>query len=102
MQMKLFTILILQVLCMLGISFLTSYELPDLSEANWDTVLFLTPMGILKNLLDKNPVMKSFYADYAKGQGTLSFSKAIFLVFIIVFLIGIFWKIASLLPKKDH
>ena len=43
------------------------YRVPDLSRANWDTVLFLTPYGILNNYFSQN-VLWSFYGDISAGQ----------------------------------
>lgn len=91
----------IQFFCLTSIALITSYKLPDLSEANWDTVLFLTPLGIIKNFMDKSPVLRSFYFDYSKGQVSLSISKVIFLILFIAALIGIFIKLVNILREKD-
>lgn len=51
---------------------LSSYKIPDLSQANWDTVLFLTPTGILSNHFNPHKaVLKSFYSDISSGQNQI-------------------------------
>lgn len=58
----------LQLVLIGGLSLASNYPVPNFSEANWDTVLFLTPVGIAKNMNAENPVMRSFYADVSAGQ----------------------------------
>lgn len=61
-----------QLLCLAGISFVSQYKIPDLSEADWNSALFLTPVGIIRNFNDASPVMRSFYSDFSTGQVELS------------------------------
>ena len=39
---------------LLTLSHLSAYKIPDLSSANIDNVLILTPYGIIKNLISGN------------------------------------------------
>lgn len=51
---------------------LSSYRIPDLSQANWDTVLFLTPSGIIINHMDpRRAILKTFYSDISSGQNQI-------------------------------
>lgn len=54
------------------LAYLSSYQIPDLSQANWDTVLFLTPTGIISNHINPHKaVIKSFYSDISAGQNQI-------------------------------
>lgn len=67
------------------LAYLSSYQIPDLSQANWDTVLFLTPSGIITNHI--NPayfVLKSFYSDISSGQNQIPTMNLIGMVIIYV------------------
>ncbi len=58
-----------QISLILGLALASGYQVPDLSQANWSTVLFLTPAGIVQNYLEKNSsVLWSFYSDISSGQ----------------------------------
>lgn len=100
-KIRIYHLFLIQLVGLTCISLISTYTVPDLSEASWDTVLFLTPLGIIKNLSAKNPVMKSFYSDYGKGQVLLPLSKIILMALIILFLIGIFLKLIQTLKEKD-
>lgn len=68
------------------LSSIASYRIPDLSQSNWDTVLFLTPYGIISNYLHQNSsVLWTFYGDPSAGQLNLSLSQ--FSAMILVYLI---------------
>lgn len=62
---------ILQMFLILGLSLASGYSLPDFSDSNWDTVLFLSPYGIVSNFFYET-TLKSFYFDLSRGQGDLS------------------------------
>lgn len=47
---------------------ISGYGLPNLAETNWQTVLFLTPWGLIQNFLSTSPVMRSFYFETSAGQ----------------------------------
>jgi hypothetical protein len=67
-----FKFLGLQIFFISLMAFLSSYKIPDLSQANWDTVLFLTPVGILSNHFNPHKVvLKSFYSDISSGQNQI-------------------------------
>ena len=58
------------------LSSIANYEVPDLRQSNWDTVLFLTPYGIISNYLHKeSSVLWTFYADTSPGQLNLSLTQ---------------------------
>ncbi len=50
------------------ISFVSKFSIPEFKDANWDTVLFLTPIGILKNFTADSSALRSFYVDVSSGQ----------------------------------
>jgi uncharacterized membrane protein SirB2 len=98
-KIRIYLLFAISLACLTCISFISSYKVPDLSESSWDTVLFLTPVGIAKNFSSKNPVMKSFYSDYGKGQVLLP--KMLFMSIFILFLVGIFFKLIKVFSVKD-
>lgn len=54
------------------LAYLSSYQIPDLSDSNWDTVLFLTPSGIIHNHINPHQaVLRSFYSDISAGQNQI-------------------------------
>lgn len=63
---------VFQLICLGGIAFISRYQIPDLSETDWNSALFLTPLGMLRNFNDESPVMRSFYFDTSVGQVELS------------------------------
>lgn len=69
----------------------SQYPPPDFSESNWDIVLFLTPLGILKNLLAVSPALRSFYLDISTGQTQMASQQLIFmgLVYILLAINGL-------------
>lgn len=88
-----------QILCLLGISFLSDYKIPDLSETTWDSALFLTPIGILKNYINESPVLRSFYGDLSKGQTALtSWQIALITVVLVVQIIN-FTKLVKVINR---
>lgn len=86
----------IQIILILSLSVVANYNVPDLNEANWDTVLFLTPIGIVKNLFKKHEtVMWSFYGDISPGQTPLSSSQMVLLILIyfgMALNVGYFFK----------
>ncbi|MBX3017083.1 MAG: hypothetical protein KF767_04285 [Bdellovibrionaceae bacterium] len=52
---------------------------PDFTQSSWDIVLFLTPVGLLKNFLAASPVLRSFYFDLSPGQTPLTLAQTVFL-----------------------
>lgn len=58
---------ILLLIAMAGLSCLSGYTFPNFNDSNWDTVLFLTPWGIISNLL-WHPILATFYWDPAPGN----------------------------------
>lgn len=62
----------LQIFFISLLAYLSSYKIPDLSQANWDTVLFLTPSGIIINHMDaRRSILKTFYSDISSGQNQI-------------------------------
>lgn len=98
MQIKIY--FAIQAACLIGMSFLSTYKLPDLSKANWDIALFLTPLGMIKNSLDKHSVMKSFYLDFAKVQMQFPMMNLLLIIILWLILLGAFLKVVQLLDKK--
>ena len=73
MLFKFITIQLLFIFCLANIA---SYQIPDLRQSNWDTVLFLTPYGIISNYLhQKSSVLWSFYSDTSAGQLDLNLNQ---------------------------
>jgi hypothetical protein len=52
------------------LSAVSGFSFPNFKDANWDTVLFLTPIGILKNFTAESSALRSFYLDISAGQTT--------------------------------
>lgn len=76
-----------QVALLAILSWVSSYPWPSLRESNWDIVLFLTPIGILRNhLAESASAIRSFYGDPARGQGGVSAAGAWTIAIVIVFL----------------
>jgi hypothetical protein len=73
-----------QVLCLVSISIVSSYKVPDLHDTNWDSALFLTPIGILKNFFSSNIAMKSFYFDVSKGQTDLALWQLVLISLLLI------------------
>jgi hypothetical protein len=88
--------LLLQLVLITALALASGYPWPDLSQANWDTVLFLTPYGILTNHLDPAQIaLKSFYSDISPGQTKLSASATIWMATIYVLMVvNAIWFVA--------
>ncbi len=99
MQIKLIGHFIFQVFCLTGISLVSDYHVPDLTESNWETVLFLTPLGIIKNFLSTNPVMRSFYRDYSPGQMLLTNWQLVLILVILLVQFFNFYKLMRLIKE---
>ena len=100
MQIRIYFLFLIQIIFLLGISLVSNYHLPDLTSANWSTVLFLTPIGIMKNFVDTNPVMKSFYSDYSKGQVSLNDFRVAIILVLVILLVGVFREQYKILKVK--
>lgn len=59
---------LLQLALLLTLSLLSGFKFPEFKDTNWDTTLFLTPIGIIKNFTADNGALRSFYADISAGQ----------------------------------
>lgn len=83
--------LILQ-LCLISlIAVFSDYKIPDLSDSNWTTALFLTPSGILTNFLEKNQtVLWSFYSDVSEGQIVLKSHQVLGILLVYVLMMNSF------------
>jgi hypothetical protein len=73
----------LQLALILGIAAVSGYHLPDFRDSNWQTVLFLTPWGLVANNLEPNSAIATFYGDKSPGQLGLGPSQAA--------LLGVLW-----------
>jgi hypothetical protein len=80
----------------------SAYPAPDFTESSWDIVLFLTPIGIIKNLLAASPALRSFYLDISQGQVALSGPQIMFMGIIYILLV---WNGLSILrdltPRQE-
>lgn len=87
-KMKLLTHLGIQVALLALLALVSGYQVPDFSDSNWLTVMFLTPSGILSNHLDTDSVIRSFYDDISGGQVSLSLSQTAFMIVIYLGLVA--------------
>lgn len=46
----------------------SAFPVPSFDDANWDTVMFLTPSAIVSNHLAADPALRSFYSQVSPGQ----------------------------------
>ncbi len=88
-----------QLICLCGISVVSHYKFPDLSETNWDIALFLTPIGMLKNFNDTNPVMRSFYNDFSTGQIELAEWQILIICILLIVQIYNFTKLVKVINR---
>jgi|GEM_PF-746066 len=88
-----------QLICLCGISIISHYKFPDLSETNWDIALFLTPIGMLKNSLDSSPVMRSFYNDFSTGQIELAEWQIVLISLLLIVQIYNFTKLVRVINQ---
>lgn len=58
-----------------AIGVVSGYEIPDFTDANWETVLFLTPSGIVQNHVQWS-ILRDFYDSVSPGQIPLSPMRA--------------------------
>lgn len=63
--------LLLQFVLLAAVAIVSGYRLPSFEDADWDTVLFLTPSGIVSNHL-RWSILREFYSDASAGQIALS------------------------------
>ncbi len=90
-----------------GIAALSGYRVPEFTDANWDTVLFLAPSGIVMNHLDSGSVIRTFYNDPSPGQTPLAPLTAAGMALLwagLALNLGVFWRIAvrpSIRPGKE-
>lgn len=59
---------LLQMVLIFLFAWASGYELPSFEDADWRTVTFLTPSGLITNALSEDPVMRSFYGDVPPGR----------------------------------
>lgn len=86
--------IILQLILLSALSVVSAYPAPDFKNVDWDIVLFLTPVGILKNLTAASPVLRSFYLDISTDQVSLSPFQLVLLILIVALLV---WNGLSIL-----
>lgn len=65
---RLLVALLVQLSLLLGLGLASGYQIPDLKNSNWMTVLFLTPKGIITNHLDPMSVLQPYYSERSEGQ----------------------------------
>jgi hypothetical protein len=68
-------------------SWASGYSIPDFSDSNWSTALFLTPSGIIENFVRDNAI-KTFYFDPSRGQGNLSMPRALAMGIVFALVCG--------------
>jgi len=90
---------IFQLICLCGISLVSHYQFPDLRETNWDIALFLTPIGLLKNFNDTNPVMRSFYQDFSTGQIEMAEWQIALITLLLILQIYNFTKLVRVINQ---
>ena len=96
--------LYLHVILISILSMIAKYNVPELSEANWDTVLFLTPFGIINNYFHKEEsALWTFYTDTSAGQLQLSTWQIILmsLVYLSLIVHVIYWFRIKNIATKD-
>lgn len=57
------------------IGLVSGYAMPDFGDADWETVLFLTPSGLVQNHVQWS-ILRDFYDDVSPGQIALSATAA--------------------------
>lgn len=92
----------IQVLLVALLSVAAAQPVPSFKDTNWDVVLFLTPLGILKNLIADSPVLRSFYLDVSKGQSPLEFSQILIMGSIYLLLLTNAFLGLQALNKRDR
>ena len=60
--------LIIQFLLLAFLALASGYQIPDLSDSNWQTVLFLTPFGIVQNHLGPESPIRGFYSHVTQAH----------------------------------
>ncbi len=96
-----FRFISIQIFLILALSGLSIYQIPDLSEVDWQTVLFLTPYGIVSNFIHRqDSVMWSFYSDISSGQLDLSTGSKLGMAVIFILMIGNTWNWLSQESRK--
>lgn len=63
--------LVLQLVLISTLGLISGYPMPRFEDASWETVLFLTPSGIVANHLQWS-ILREFYNDPSPGQIDLS------------------------------
>ena len=89
-----------QVFLLALIAAVSGLDIPSFAQSSWDIVLFLTPLGILKNLLAASPVLRSFYLDISPGQTPLTFIQASVLILLYILAVVNGLHILRALEKK--
>jgi hypothetical protein len=81
---NIYKIFLLQLIFLAGVSALTGYSSPPVADINWEIALFLTPLGIIKNLFISPGSITDFYFDVSRGH-SLSFGAFSFDYLILFF-----------------
>jgi hypothetical protein len=87
---RIYLSLAIQLVLLAALSAFSRYGFPDFSDANWSTVLFLTPWGIAYNHLAPSAIT-TFYSDPARGQATASFLP-LTLVYLLLLTNAVFFR----------
>lgn len=82
---------LIQLALIIALAGASAYRLPDLQNSNWQTVLFLTPLGIIQNHLDTRSVIRTFYSEVSAGQLALSPTSIALMVAIYAAMAGNAW-----------
>jgi hypothetical protein len=87
--LALFALIHLSALALL--SYFSSYQIPGFNDADWTTVLFLTPLGIVINFVQGRSALLSFYGDPSQGNVHPSALGWLMMSICYLTLLGIFY-----------
>lgn len=57
-----------QIALIAGLGLASGFVLPDFKDIGWDSALFLTPIGMLRNFRSESAAMRSFYFDESRNK----------------------------------
>lgn len=57
-----------QIALIAGLGLASGFVLPDFKDIGWDSALFLTPIGMLRNFRSESAAMRSFYLDESRNK----------------------------------
>lgn len=81
--------LVIQFVLISLLAVISHYQVPDLTDSNWTTALFLTPSGIISNYINRDTtVIWSFYSDPSEGQISLSSLQMFGMLFVYLLMIN--------------